>query len=263
MQRVVVIHWHEAECIERAERIAAMGFSAVPAWGEGGGALREALADPPAAVVIDLGRLPSHGRHTALALRERKATRAIPIVFVDGEADKVARVREMFADATFTTWRSLRTALRGAIARPPADPIVPRSTSGAYSGTPLPKKLGIKSGSTVAVLGAPPDFASSLAPLPDDVALLTQARRACDVIVLFCKSAAELQRRLKPVLDRIAPGGSLWIAWPKKASGVATDLSDGEVRRVVLATEFVDTKVCAIDETWSGLRFQRRRPSPH
>jgi len=105
--------------------------------------------------VIDLSRLPSHGRAIATMLRQRKATRSIPIVFVEGDPEKVARIRETLPDAVYARWRNIRSALRAAIEHPPREPAVP-GTMDAYSASPLPKKLGIKPGSVVLLLGAPP-----------------------------------------------------------------------------------------------------------
>lgn len=125
-----------------------------------------------------------------------------------------------------------------------------------YSGTPLPKKLGIKSDCTVALVNAPAGFERTLAPLPEGVAVRRDLRaKSLDVIVLFAKTRSQLDAKLDAAVSRLATTGGLWIGWPKKSSGVATDLSDGDVRRIGLATGLVDNKVCAIDETWSGLRF--------
>jgi hypothetical protein len=130
-----------------------------------------------------------------------------------------------------------------------------------YSGTPLPKKLGIRAGDRVLIDGAPAGFESDvLGPLPDGVVLHRRAgRTAYDVVLVFRGSTRALVRTLERDIARAAPpAGRLWVAWPKKASGVVTDLSDGVVRAEGLAAGVVDTKVCAIDATWSGLMFVRR-----
>lgn len=124
-----------------------------------------------------------------------------------------------------------------------------------YSGTPLPRKLGIKEGSRVAVLGAPPGFDDLLGPLPAGVAVRASARGTADVVVLFCERRADLVRRLPAARRGLDPAGGLWVAWPKRASGVPTDLTEDVVRDVGLAAGLVDNKVCAIDATWSGLRL--------
>lgn len=128
-----------------------------------------------------------------------------------------------------------------------------------YSGTPLPKKLGIKEGTVVALLGAPATFQRTLGKVPENVTFRRQARGKADLVILFAKSVADLSRRLPPARRTIAHRGSLWIAWPKKSSGVSSDLDEGVVRRPGLDAGLVDFKICAIDQTWSGLRFAVRK----
>ena len=122
-----------------------------------------------------------------------------------------------------------------------------------YSGTPLPQKLGIKPGARLRFLAAPAGFADALGPLPAGVSFAP--RGAADVVVFFTSSRTELKKRFPAVARGLDPAGGLWIAWPKKSSGVATELDENVVRDIGLAEGLVDNKVCAIDETWSGLRF--------
>jgi hypothetical protein len=137
---------------------------------------------------------------------------------------------------------------------------VARETAG-YSGTPLPKKLGIKPGSVVALLGAPKGFVKrTLGPLPEGATLRSDARAAFDVGVLFAGSKAELTRRFPAVLKAMGEPCAFWLVWPKRASGVATDLDENRVREFGLLAGLVDYKVAAIDATWSGLCFARRKP---
>jgi len=125
-----------------------------------------------------------------------------------------------------------------------------------YSGTPLPRKLGIKPGHRVLALGAPDGFAeNTLGELPDGVAVGRRAGGTADVIVSFHEWRADLARRMPRLRELMDPAAGLWIAWPKRASGVATDLSEDVVRELAYANRLVDNKVCAIDETWSGLRL--------
>ena len=256
MGKIRLIHWNAAEAKERAERLRAAGHTVehrppTPAD------LKKLGDDPADAVVIDLGRIPSQGRDFALAIRERKSTRLIPIVFVEGDAEKLERIRELLPDAAFTTWIRIRGALRRAIAHPPTDPVVPDSRLGAYAGRPLCRKLGIKAGMTVALVNAPEGFERTLGKLPDDVTLRRQARGTCDLVVWFVRWRRNLERRVQQMSARAGKGG-LWIAWPKKASGTPSDLTQAVVRKTGLAAGLVDYKVCAIDSTWSGLRFTRR-----
>ena len=120
-----------------------------------------------------------------------------------------------------------------------------------YSGTPLPKKLGIKDGHRVAAIDAPPDFAA----LVDGVELATTLRGTFDVIVFFTTERATLEKRLDALRRAMRPNTGLWIAWPKKAAKVPTDMTEDVVREVALPTGLVDNKVCAIDDVWSGLRL--------
>jgi hypothetical protein len=126
------------------------------------------------------------------------------------------------------------------------------------SGTPLVGKLGIKPDSRVGLVGAPADFLGVLGELPPGVTIRRRATGSLDVIVAFCVRRAELEQRLPRLRAALTPAGGLWIAWPKRTSGVPTDLSDGVVREVGLAAGLVDNKVCAINATWSGLRFVYR-----
>ncbi|MBM3269871.1 MAG: YdeI/OmpD-associated family protein [Candidatus Sericytochromatia bacterium] len=138
-----------------------------------------------------------------------------------------------------------------------------QGASAGYSGTPLVKKLGIKNGSRVGLCEAPDDFPGSLADLPEGVVPETLHRpaggRVFDVILLFVRERAALARRFGAAAAALKADGGLWVAWPKRSSGVATDLTEDRVRDVALAAGLVDNKVCAIDATWSGLRCVYRR----
>jgi hypothetical protein len=122
--------------------------------------------------------------------------------------------------------------------------------------TPLVQKLGIKSGSRLLIVNEPEGFRDLLVGLPDDV---TDAADEADVIVFFSTVAAEVKKLVPRLNKRLAPGGGLWIAWPKKTSGVETDVTFEVVQPAGLATGLVDNKVCAIDATWTGLRFVYRK----
>jgi hypothetical protein len=128
-----------------------------------------------------------------------------------------------------------------------------------YSGTPLAKKLGIRAGDTVALVAAPDGFEQELEGLPDGVQLKYRAGGKPAVVVLFTTQARDLERRFKGLAASVWPDGSLWVAWPKRASGVATDLDENRLRDIGLPHGLVDNKVCAINEVWSGLRFVWRK----
>ena len=127
-----------------------------------------------------------------------------------------------------------------------------------YSGTPLPKKLGIKEGSRIALINAPKDFQSELGELPDNVQLIKRPAKSLDIILLFALTEQALVRDFAKLAATLVSNGMIWIAWPKKSSGVATDLSEQRVQRIGLDAGLDDVKICAIDETWSGLKFVYR-----
>ncbi len=124
-----------------------------------------------------------------------------------------------------------------------------------YSGTPLPKKLGIKEGSRVVLVGAPDGFADLLVPWPPEAELLSRSRRPLDVAVLFTTRRSDLAKRFPPLARALARAGGLWVGWPKKASGIETDLSFDDVQRQGLDAGLVDNKSAALDERWQAMRF--------
>ena len=129
-----------------------------------------------------------------------------------------------------------------------------------YSGTPLARKLGIKEGATIAALGAAPaDFAALLEPLPPGVRWRTTARAPLDMIVAFFTRRSDVARRWPALTRAVGSEGTVWVAWPKRSSGVTTDLTEDTFREDLLPTGWVDVKVCAIDATWSGLKLVLRK----
>ena len=127
-----------------------------------------------------------------------------------------------------------------------------------YSGTPLVKKLGIKQGARVALVNPPDDFRATLGELPDDVKFLKSTSKSLDFMLCFVLSERILLRDFAKLAQRLDSNGMIWIAWPKKISGVATDLTFDRVQRIGLDAGLVDVKICAIDDTWSGLKFVYR-----
>ncbi len=127
-----------------------------------------------------------------------------------------------------------------------------------YSGTPLAKKLGITEGSRVALVNAPKNFRSELGDLPDDVKFLKTSSSSLDLVLFFVLSERILARDFLKLAQRLTANGMIWIAWPKKSSGVPTDLNFDRVQRIGLNAGLVDVKICAVDDTWSGLKFVYR-----
>ena len=128
-----------------------------------------------------------------------------------------------------------------------------------YSGTPLVQKLGIKPGHRISTVNEPPSFDQALGALPNGAAFVGSTAKDVDVIVAFESVLKDFKKHLPALANRIQTDGMIWIAWPKKASGVATDIGEDEIRAVALKLGLVDVKVCAIDETWSGLKLVIRK----
>jgi hypothetical protein len=125
-----------------------------------------------------------------------------------------------------------------------------------YSGTPLVAKLGLKAGARMQLVSAPADFGETLGRMPEGLKAMT--RGTLDFAMLFVIAKSEMKKQFPALRDRLESNGTLWVAWPKKASGVETDLSEGLVRSIGLEAGLVDVKVCAVDNIWSGLKFVRR-----
>jgi hypothetical protein len=128
-----------------------------------------------------------------------------------------------------------------------------------YSSTPLAKKLGIKAGLRVALLGAPANYRKLLAPLPDGVAFGTRIAKGAELVHVFTRSKAQLGKTLATCRKTLAPEAAIWVSWPKKASKVPTDITEDTIRELALPLGFVDIKVCAVDEVWSGLKLVVRK----
>ena len=192
MSRITLIHWNAAEGEARAAQLRAAGFDArllPPASPPNVRAIRD---DPPDAVVIDLTRLPSHGREVAVYLRQSRTTRHVPLVFAGGPPEKVALIRERLPDATYAGWDVIAAAVRSAWRKRVANPVVPPRLEG-YTASPLSKKLGIKPGRSVAQVNAPGGFDLGEAKLSETP----------DIILLFVESQQQMEMRLEKTLGQI------------------------------------------------------------
>lgn len=258
MKRVRLIHWNAGEAQDRIAALGAAGYEVAYEPLQDQTTMRRIRAGKPQAIVIDLSRMPAQGRDLAIWLRQQKPTRHLPLVFLGGEPEKVKKIKGLLPDAVYSDWSRYRSALQRAIAEPLDNPVVPESMFAGYSGTPLPKKLGIKPGSVVALVGAPPDFDSTLGPLPEGAKLRPSGRGKRDLTVCFVRSCRDLDRRLEGLV-KVSEQGHVWVVWPKKASSMKTDLTQTYVRQTGLDAGLVDFKICAVDETWSGLCFALRR----
>jgi CheY-like chemotaxis protein len=256
MSRILLVHWNEDEARERAAKLAKLGHE-VATLSDSKDSSRFKIATPPELFVIDLARIPSHGREVAGYFRRQKTTRNVPILFVGGDSERVENVRKLLPDASFVKWTEIKAAIAKAIRSAPKVPVVPGTMAG-YSGTPLPKKLGIRANCLVALVNAPEHFERKLGPLPPGAEIGENANSS-NVVLLFARSQTELVRDFRSLVKSLREKVALWIAWPKQTSGVATDLKEGLIREFGLGEGWVDYKICAIDETWSGLCFARRK----
>lgn len=253
MARVLIIAYNPEEASARAARLRGEGIDAehYPARGTGG--LRNLRAHLPEAIAIDLMELPSYGRYMGALLRQQKATRHIPLIFIEGDPEKTPRAKELFPDAVFTSWKRFSAALERAIRLIPVEPVVPNLFT-----SPLLEKLRIREGTAIALLHAPEGFAKTLGDLPAGCRI---ARRMPEngVILLFVRSAAALGHELPMIARELRSGRVFWILWPKRSAKGPADLKMPAIRQMAAGWGLVDYKVCAVDETWSGMAIGRRR----
>jgi hypothetical protein len=261
MAKVTLIHWDEAEGRELAALARKSGFKVELEHQASPSILKKLRADPPAALVIGLDRLPMQGRDIAIAIRTGRQTRQIPIVFAGGEPAKVKRVRELLPDATYTSWKGVADALKQAASSALGSLVVPKSNLAGYSGTPLPKKLGIKPHVSIALLNEPENFVEYLGELPEGVELARVMTSKTGVALWFVRSLSELSYQINSVAGHVIAADCcrLWIAWAKGTSPLATDVTETLVRTAALGAGLVDYKIAAIDDDWSGLLFAPRQ----
>ena len=128
-----------------------------------------------------------------------------------------------------------------------------------YSGTPLPQKLGIKPGLTVVAINPPANYRRLLGQIPDSVTFSERLKSGSSFVHLFTSRRSEIQKKMSILRDKISDNGAIWVSWPKKSSGISTDVTEDVIREIALPFGFVDIKVCAVDQTWSGLKLMIRR----
>jgi len=193
----------------------------------------------------------------ATALRSYRSTRIISLIFVDGEPEKVERAKAQIPNAIYTNCDRIVERLEDLMRQTPQKVPQARSRLEGYAGVPLAKKLGIRPGYTVSLVGAPEGFRETMGELPENVVLRDGVRAQSDLTLWFAKSRRELEERLQHMRPLSKKAG-LWILWPKQTSKLQTDLGQPLVREAGLAAGMVDFKICSIDKNWSGLRFTLR-----
>jgi hypothetical protein len=266
MLRVRLVHWKAAEAEPRIEKLRKAGFAVEYEEKPDYSHMREWRKSPPDAFVIDLTRLPSHGREVATALRNYRDTRSVPLLFLDGEKEKVERARQTLPDAEFTTSSALIAAVKRAIRNRgtrDAAPVRPPAMMERYGSRSVAEKLGIKPNQKIALLDPPPHLEALIGGLPEGVEWVEADDGRPEMALYFVadadrlRSAFGLARRQKNLKK-------LWVARKKPAgktqASAAATVSENVVRETGIELGFVDYKVCAISDVWSGLLFARKKP---
>jgi hypothetical protein len=256
MPRVRIIHWRPEEARPLIDAVRGAGFE--PEYdgdANGPGISRAIRASLPDAVAIDLSRLPSHGREVGIWLRGLKYTRHIPLVFVNGEKEKLERVRRDLPDAIYTTTEGVGAALKSACRRKVRDAVVPAQMMDRYKEKTTAEKLGVKPGSSIAVVNGPRGYAAILGPLPESVEVIEDPEEVHPVTVWFIVDEAALLEAL-PRMRSIAGKTKLWIIWRKGPQG---RISQNAIRETAIDAGLVDYKICSLDGQWSGILFARKK----
>lgn len=251
--RAVLVHRDREEAKDCIRRLAEAGYETELICQVTPAILREMASRPPDAIIIDLSRVPSHGKEVAWACLQRKTLRTLPILFAGGEPAKVEAMRPQFPTMVFTNWGRIKSALRSAKPRPDAKPpgLMPHDT-------PLLKKLGILPGRTVLLIDEPAGIEDTLGPLPEGASFF-RPREGADVVLLFVRSRRDFVDGLPAAWRASAAKAKLWVAYPKKTSGLKTDLDQQFVREYAITQGLVDYKICAIDAVWTGMCFSARK----
>jgi len=254
MPRIRIVHWKGPLAGPLIEAVRAAGHEAEYDAVRGNETAKLIRARPPDAIVLDLGSLPSHSRDMAVYLRRTKYAGQIPLIFVDGEAEKVAGVRQLLPDATYTTLRSIGAAIKKACGKPLKNPVRPPGYMDRYSSRTVAEKLGIKAGSMVAVIHTPRDYAIALGTMREGVELIEDPEDALAVTLWFVRDPEALQSALRR-MRLLALHTKLWIVW-RKGTGILTDRI---IRELANSAELVDYKICAVNAQWSAMAFARRK----
>ena len=244
-----LVCWNPELERDRREALMAAGFQVDSKAVPPGKLMTHIRLTQPDCVVIDLDRIPSHGREVGTMLRTTKSTRAIPLVFLGGEPDKTARIRNELPDASFGSWARSAVVIRQAVRSWETPVIVPMQHMQRFGASSLDKKLGLKSGMQVALLGAPAIFSTLIA---TEIAAVDRISRNTELVICFIRSREDLEREM----GFLALHPPVWVAFPK---GNAAGFTQYDVRRLASASGMTDNKVCAIDGTWSAIRFARRK----
>jgi hypothetical protein len=252
-----LISWSE-EAPQHARELEARGFQ-VDATPLDSKRLIGRIAEmAPAAVVIDLDRKPSHGKAVGVVLTKAKSTRAIPLVFAGGPPEKAAHIQGDLPGAVFASWAKAPVAVKRAIANPPVVTAPAKSYMDQWAGRTLAKKLDLKAGRSVALIGAPDGFIKLLGDPPEGIEVRDEISRGVKMAIWFVRSAAELAE-FGYVSARLGKGVEFWVVHPKVSGKLRSDFNQIDVRRAAKDVGMIDYKVCSVDEDWSALKIARKK----
>jgi hypothetical protein len=257
--RIRLICWNEDLAADRAGALKKAGLDVDASPFDPAGMITRLRENPPAVMLIDLDRLPSHGRAVAIMLRSSKSMRHVPIVFAGGIEEKVARVRAEVPDAIFTDWAKAAQTVKKAIKNPPIAFVQPPPIMQQYAGSRLVKKLDLKAGTKAALIGAEDGFIELLGDLPEGVELESRITGSTKLVLWFVRASHEIAAAFELACARMPEGCSIWIIYPKKAGRYRVDFNQNDIRLTGIEAGVVDYKICAVDADWSGMKFARRR----
>jgi CheY-like chemotaxis protein len=256
---VRLICWDEAVARERAASLAGSGYRVESARLSPSGMIGQFKKLAPAAVLVDLDRLPSHGHAVATVLRQSPSTRYIPIVFAGGAPEKLDRIRKELPDAVIVAWKNVCPALKKAIANPPLNPAKPVSHMQRYQGSPLVTKLGLKPNQKLAVIAAPEGFEEAVGEWPEGIDVQPRLGASTELAIWFVRSAREMTAVADHLGIHLRKGVSAWICYPKQSGRHKVDFNGTDLRAACLEVGLVDYKICAVDADWSGMKFTRKK----
>lgn len=258
MPRIRFIHWKEAEASEYIRLFEAANYQVEYVAQLQPGFMRVLRKNPPDAFVIDLSRMPSHGREIAVALRQSRATRNIPIVFCEGDEEKVAKIRAELPDASYCGRRTLKSNLRRALKQKHAEAVAPVGAMDRYEGRTVAQKLGIREGATVSTIDAPRGTLIDIGELPANVRWREGAGQGADVTLCFIHDLASLGERLSEMRE-LAGVTKLWLLWRKGGSPARGEVTGALVRERAIDLGLVDYKICSFSAVWSAMAFAFKR----
>jgi CheY-like chemotaxis protein len=256
--QIRLVCWKEDLAAERALLLQKAGLDVDASPFDPAGMITRLKENLPALILIDLDRLPSHGREVAMAILGSKSVRHIPIVFAGGVEEKIVRVKTDVPGGVFTEWAQAAAAVKRALKNPPAVVATPVPHVQRWAGSRLTKKLDLKPG-VVALIGPEGGFVETLGELPPGVEFEARITAKTKLALWFVRSARELGEAFELACARLPPGCSLWIIYPKTAGRFRVDFNQDDVRITGLEAGMVDYKICAVDADWSGMKFARRK----